>query len=122
MFNMNDLFHFKRFARLFRKVILERPVQLAGLVLLVFLITIILYAILRFINLPWDVIQNTTFIFGFVGGGCFLASLVFNFFATNAAGTSFLTLPASSFEKWLCGFLLVGVIYPAVYLAFYRIT
>jgi hypothetical protein len=118
---MNDTFNLKRFSRLFKKTLLERPIQLSGLIGLTLLIDLILYTICRFIRMPWDMIQDVTFIFGFVGGGCFLASFVFNYFSSNAGGISYLILPASSLEKWLCGILIVGVIYTIIFLVFYRI-
>jgi len=116
---MNNTFSIKRFGWLLKKTLLERPVQLSGLIGLTLLADLILYAICRFIDMPLEVIQNLTFIFGFVGGGCFLASFVFNYFSTNAAGTSYLTLPASTLEKWLCGVLITGILYTFIFLAFY---
>ncbi|MGI8636650.1 MAG: hypothetical protein ACR2KZ_14735, partial [Segetibacter sp.] len=46
---------------------------------------------------------------------------VFNYFTSNAGGSSYLTLPASHFEKWLCAVLITGVLFTTVFLAFYRI-
>ena len=37
-------------------------------------------------------------------------------------GSSFLTLPTSNFEKWLCGVLIAGVFYPAIFLLFFRLV
>jgi len=37
-------------------------------------------------------------------------------------GSSFLTLPASNFEKWLCGILIAGVFYPVIFLLFFRLV
>ncbi|MCW3108163.1 MAG: hypothetical protein JWQ09_2669, partial [Segetibacter sp.] len=39
----------------------------------------------------------------------------------NASGSSYLTLPASHFEKWLCAVLITGVIFTFTFLVFYRI-
>lgn len=69
----------------------------------------------------WDAVQELTFCYGFIGGGCFLASFVFNYFSSNARGASYLTLPASSFEKWLCAVLITVVLYTIIFLVFYRI-
>jgi len=55
------------------------------------------------------------------GGGCLLASVVFGYFSTNAAGAAYITLPASAFEKWLCGVLITGVFYTGIFLVFYRL-
>ncbi len=118
---MNDTFNIKRFGWLFKKTLLERPIQLFGLIGLILLIDLLFYAIGTNIKMVWDAIQELTFCYGFVGGGSFLASFVFNYFSSNARGSSYLTLPASSFEKWLCGVLISGIIYTLVFLVFYRI-
>ncbi len=118
---MNNTFNIKRFAWLFKKTLLERPVQLLGLIGLILIIDLLLYAIGTNINMVWDAVQELTFILGLVGGGSFLAAFVFNYFSSNATGSSYLTLPASSFEKWLCGVLIAGVIFTFIFLVFYRI-
>lgn len=119
---MNDTFNIKRFGWLFKNTLLERPVQLLGVTGLILLIDLILYIVLRYVNMIWEAIQNVTFIFGFIAGGCFLAAFVFNYFSSNGRGSSYLTLPASSFEKWLCSVLISGVLYTLIFLIFYRIT
>ncbi len=63
--------------------------------------------------------QRISFFVGLVGGGFFLGSFVFGYFSSNARGSSFLSMPASHFEKWLCGVLIAGVFYPIAFLAFY---
>jgi hypothetical protein len=65
--------------------------------------------------------QNLTFIWGLPLGSCFFTTLVFGYFSTNASGSSYLTLPASHFEKWLCGVLIAGILYPIIFLLFFRI-
>jgi hypothetical protein len=65
--------------------------------------------------------QNLTFLWGLAGGGCFMASLVFAYFSSNASGISFLTLPASHFEKWLTGVLIAVILYPAIFLLVFRL-
>ena len=50
-----------------------------------------------------------------------MASFVFAYFSTNASGSSYLTLPASHLEKWLCGILIAAVIYPLAFLVFFRL-
>lgn len=118
---MNNTFNIKRFGWLFKKTVFERPAQLLGLVGVILMIDLLLYTICRYIRIPWDAIQEVTFILGFVGGGSFLAAFVFNYFSSNAVGSSYLTLPASTFEKWLCGILITGVVFPFIFLLFYRI-
>lgn len=117
---MNDTFDIKRFGRLFKKTMLERPAQLLGMTALTLVVVLLIYAILKYLA-PWDVAQNGSFMIGLAGGGSFLASFVFNYFSSNAAGSSYLTLPASHFEKWLCAVLISGVLFTIIFLAFYRI-
>ncbi|MCW3106769.1 MAG: hypothetical protein JWQ09_1275, partial [Segetibacter sp.] len=117
---MNDTFNIKRFGWLFKKTLFERPAHLLGLICLTLVITLLFYAIFRYWA-TWDVGQNGSFIIGFIGGGTFLASFVFNYFTSNASGSSYLTLPASHFEKWLCAVLITGVIFTFTFLVFYRI-
>jgi hypothetical protein len=117
---MNDTFNIKRFGWLFKKTLLERPAQLFGLIALTLVVSLLIYAIFRYLT-TWDVPQNGSFIIGFVGGGSFLASFVFNYFFSNASGSSYLTLPASQFEKWLCAVLITGILFTIIFLVFYRI-
>lgn len=116
---MNNVFNVKRFAWFFKKTIMERPVQLAGFVLLTLAVDLLVYAFAKFTG-GFDVAQNASFLVGLIGGGCLLASFVYGHFSSNASGSSFLTLPASQFEKWLCGILITGVIYVAIFLLFFR--
>ena len=117
---MNDTFNLKRFGLLLKKTILERPIQLMGITALILTATIMIYAICLYM-LSFQPAQNLAYIWGLVGGGCFLSSMAFGYFGTNAQGSAYLTLPASAFEKWLCGILIVGVFFPVIFLAFYRL-
>lgn len=116
---MNDTFSAKRFALLLKKTLLERPSQMFGFIGLILAVTFILYFILKSLT-SFDAAQNITFIWGFAGGGCILASFVFGYFSSNANGSSYLTLPASHFEKWLCGMLIAMVFYPIIFLLVFR--
>jgi hypothetical protein len=80
----------------------------------------ILYSIIKTFG-GFNPAQNITFIWGLSGGGFFLASFMFGYFSSNAMGSSYLTLPASNFEKWLCGTLIAGVFYPVIFLLFFRL-
>src|SRR5580693_6161311 len=102
---MNNLFNAKRFWFLFKKTLLERPVQLFGFTALILAIVLIIYAVCKS-QIGFIAAQNFSFIWGLAGGGCFLSSFIYSYFSSNASGSSFLTLPASSFEKWLCGVLI----------------
>jgi hypothetical protein len=50
-----------------------------------------------------------------------MASFVFGYFGSNASGISYLTLPASVFEKWLVGILIGVILYPVIFLIFFRL-
>jgi hypothetical protein len=117
---MNDIFNLKRFGLLLKKTILERPVQLMGITGLTLAATLVIYALcLYFMN--FQLAQNLAYMWGLVGGGCFMASVVFGYFNANAQGSAYLTLPASAFEKWLCGILIVGIFFPCIFLTFYKL-
>lgn len=118
---MNDTFNGKRFGWLFKKTLLERPAQLVGMTVLVLVVVLLFYAVSRYL-VGWDVAQNGSFIIGLAGGGSFLASYVFNYFSSNASGSSYLTLPASHFEKWLCAVLITGVLFTIIFLLFYHVV
>ncbi len=117
---MNNTFNIKRFGKLLKKTLLERPMNTYGFIALVLAGTLILYEVLKTLS-GFDMAQRLTFFVGITAGSFFLASFSFGFFSTNASGSSFLTLPASHFEKWLCAVLITGVLYPLIFLIFYRI-
>ena len=117
---MNNTFSPKRFSLLFKKTIAERPMQNIGVIALLLILSLILYVAAKEL-VGFNPAQNLTFIWGLAGGSFFLASFTFGYFSSNASGTSYLTLPASFFEKWLCGILIAGVLYPVVFLLFYHL-
>lgn len=116
---MNNFFSIKRFIWIFRKTILERPVQLLGIFALDFTLVFLLYAFLRDI-LGWGPTQNVTFFWGLSFGGCYLSAALFNYFSSNANGSSYLTLPCSALEKWLTAIIIVIVLYTCLFLLFYK--
>jgi len=120
---MNDIFEFKRFGLLFKKTIAERYVQLIGITGLALAATLVIYsAVLYFTGgMGRNLAQNLSFVYGIIGGGCFLGSVIFGYFNTNASGAAYLTLPVSAFEKWFCGMLIIGVLFPSLFLVFYRL-
>ena len=117
---MNNTFHAKRFGLFFKKTLLESPVQMFGFTGLLLALVLILYVVAKTLS-GFTAAQNLTFIWGLAGGSFFLASFVFGYFSSNACGSSFLTLPASQFEKWLTGVLIAGVLYPLIFLILYRV-
>jgi hypothetical protein len=117
---MNNTFNVKKFGLLVKKTLLERPIQMFGFTALLLALVLILYVVAKTLG-GFSAAQNLTFIWGLPGGSFFLASFVFGYFSSNAGGSSFLTLPASHFEKWLCGVLIAGVFYPVIFVLFYRV-
>jgi len=117
---MKDVFSIKRFVLLFKKTIAERPMQTIGVTALVLVLSFILYTVAKKLA-GFGAAQNPTFLWGLAGGGFFISSFVFGYFSTNASGSSYLTLPASFLEKWLCGIVIAGILYPLIFLAFYHV-
>ncbi|MGY4539740.1 preprotein translocase subunit SecE [Mucilaginibacter sp. UYNi724] len=117
---MNDTFNLSRFGLLLKKTILERAMQIIGAFAAVLAFTFLLYTLILY-SLDWGPAQNLTFIWGFIGGGVVLSSVVFCYFTTNAGGAAYLTLPASALEKWLCGVLISGLLFCIVFLSFFRL-
>src|ERR1035438_3628250 len=98
---MDNTFNIKRFGRLLKKTLLERPMQMIGFPGMILTVVLILYVVIKALS-GFDMAQRISFFAGLVSGSFFLASFVFGYFSSNASGSSFLTLPASHFEKWLC--------------------
>ena len=117
---MNNIFNLQRFGLLFKKTLLERPIQMFGFTGLILTLILILYAITKTLS-GFTMAQNLTFLWGLIGGSYFIASFVFSHFSSNAIGSSYLTLPASHFEKWLCGFLVAAILYPLIFMLFFRL-
>jgi len=118
---MNNLFEPRRFWWFFRKTILERPAQLIGFTAAILLLTFIFYSIFHLPARQWDGAQRISLFGGFIIGITLLASFVFAHFSTNSNGSAYLTLPASQFEKWLCAVVITGILFPFIFLSFYRI-
>lgn len=117
---MNDTFNLQRFGWLLKKSVLERPALMLGLLAVTLAITLLTYSIVQSLA-GINRAQISAFVLGFVIGGSFMASSVFGYFSSTASGSSFLLIPASHFEKWLCGILITGVLFVLIYLGFYRL-
>ena len=117
---MNNTFNAKRFGLLFKKTMLEKPMQMFGFTGLIFLLILIVYYLVKTFAF-FQLAQSMSFLWGLVGGDFMLAAFVFNYFSSNSSGASYLTLPVSNFEKWLCGVVIAGILYPLMFLIFYRI-
>lgn len=116
---MSTYFNIKRFALLLKKTLLEQPIQLFGLTTMTLALVLLLYIISRDI-MGYSTSQSITFFLGLVGGGFFLSGSVFANFNSYSKGASYLTLPASTLEKWLSGMVIVLVLYLPVFLVFYK--
>lgn len=117
---MSNTFSIRRFMLLFKKTIMEKPWQMLGFIILLLALVIIAYVTLKKI---WDfsAAQNLCFCWGLSIGSFFIASFVFGNFNNNANGSSYLLLPVSYFEKWLCGILIAGILYPLIFLIFFHV-
>jgi hypothetical protein len=117
---MNDIFNFNRFGLLFKKIFLEQGLQLLGAMAVAIVLTLLFYhpynAKLLDTYPDYDIAPSI-----FVLSGITLTYFVFGHFADNAKGYNYLLLPASFFEKWLCGLLITGVLFFTIYLIFFRI-
>ncbi|HSZ34785.1 MAG TPA: hypothetical protein VK772_15820 [Puia sp.] len=116
---MNNTFNLTRFKFVFIKTIVERPTQIAGSFVLSFSVVLLLYFFLKNLG-SFEIAQLFSFSVGLIGGGCFLASQVFGYFSDGASGASYLTLPASTLEKWFCSIIIVGIFYLGSFLLFFR--
>jgi hypothetical protein len=117
---MNNTFSPRRFGWLLKKTLLERPAQMFGFTGLILALSLITYAVCK--TFIWyNAAQNMTFIWGLAAGGGFMASFVFAYFSSGASGSSYLTLPVSNVERWLCGMVIAVVLYPLVFLLFFRL-
>jgi hypothetical protein len=116
---MNETFSLRRFKLVFIKTIVERPMQIVGTFALSFSVVLLIYFLIKSI-LHFDIAQIFSFTLGLIGGSCFLGSLAFNYFSDGASSASYLTLPSSSFEKWLCGIVIVLLLYVPAFLLYFR--
>ena len=117
---MNDTFNLVRFGLLFKKTLVERAVQIGGAFLLTMLITWIAYSAQIQLGIKWINFQREALSMGLTLGGGYLGGIIFSNFSENAQGYNYLTLPTSSFEKWLNG-LTIMTLFTVLFLVFFRI-
>jgi hypothetical protein len=123
---MNDIFNLQRFWFLFRKTIIERRLQIAGIFLLSILGAFLMYYSPIFTSDgrmhtdfdDWYIAQSNSFGSGFIIGSVILSGILFNYFSDSEKGYSYLTLPTSYFEKWLCGIVIMLFFITAYHLIF----
>jgi hypothetical protein len=115
---MNEIFSARRYRMLMVKTILERPGQLLGATILSFSAVLLVYFFIKSVS-NIGTAQFISFAVGLIGGGCLFCSIVFGYFSDGARGASYLTLPASIFEKWLCAIVLI-LLHIALFLSWFR--
>lgn len=119
---MNSTFQFDRWLLLVkqhwaenRKRYLLAMLALAGLLIMWFSFRLIAEP-----SLPMDKeTQVFTYYFLLFASGSFFASQFFRDLSSRSRGINFLLIPASSFEKFLCSFLVVVVLYFITYTAIF---
>ncbi len=118
---MNEILNIRRFGLLFKKLLFEQPLQTFGLLGVVLVGTLLFYQPYSLQNMRYgDAEQILNFVL-FLGGGS-LTFFMFSHFSDNAKGYTYLLMPSSYFEKWLCGFIVVCVLFLGIYLTFFRIV
>lgn len=123
---MNQFFNFHRFSLLVAKHWADNKKQY-GLSVLAFiglLITWFVFTILTQADdqpMSYD-IQTATFFFSLFLIGSFYASQYFNELGSKAKGINFLMVPASTFEKLLCGMLYTVILFFIVFVALFYLV
>ena len=99
---MNDVFNFRRFVTLLKRLFLERGIKLLGALIFILVICGLLLFLFASIE-PGGFIGNRDVIFamGLVLGPILYTWILANEFSNEAIGISYLTLPFSVFEKWV---------------------
>lgn len=117
---MSEIFNLNRFIPLLKKTLFERPLQHFGLTFTMFALVLLLYTT-SMNTIGIQPAQFISFFIGLIGGGYFLSANLFGYFNTYAKAASYLTLPVSAFEKWLCNILILLVLFVPIYLLFFRV-
>ena len=121
---MNQFFSFKRFTLLVLKHWADNKKRYSLSVLAFFGLLIIWFTfsiLTKVDNAPMGrEIQTITFFFALFVVGCFYASQYFSDLGSRPKGINFLLVPASAFEKLLCGLLYTAVLFFLVFtIAYY---
>jgi hypothetical protein len=117
---MNNTFELKRFGLVFKKLLFERSLWIGGVFSLVVLLTWYVYAVTSGNTTNVQIVsQAESFTIGLVIGGVLLINTAFNYFSNQNEGYTYLLLPASFFEKWLSGLLLL-TLFVGCFLLFFR--
>ena len=89
--------------------------QTIGVTVLLLVLSLILYVAAKELA-GFGAAQNLTFIWGLAGGGFFLSLFCFRIFQYKCLWLFLSHITRFLFEKWLCGILISGILYP---LSFY---
>jgi len=122
---MNQIFNFNRFSLLVAKHWAENRKR--------YFLSIVAFASLLFVwyvfvmliddtNPLADGLQQISFFFSLFLVGPFYASQFFNDLDSRTRGTNFLMVPASTFEKFLCGFFYAIIMFFIVFLVSFYIV
>jgi hypothetical protein len=118
---MNEILNIRRFRLLFKKLLFEQPLQTFGLLGIALIGTLLIYQPYSLRGINYSQAEQVLHFALFLGGGS-LTFFMFSHFSDNAKGYSYLLMPSSYFEKWLCGFIVVCVLFLGIYLTFFRIV
>ena len=117
---MNNTFDIKRFGLYFKKTIFEQPLQTFGALGLALLSVVLFYSNYDINSLNTG-LNRDVFAPVLCIGGLYFVFIQIGFFSNKEHGYSYLTLPVSAFEKWLSIFLTTCVLFPAIFIAFFRV-
>jgi hypothetical protein len=118
---MSQIFSFKRFGMLFKKHTVENYRSYA---MALFVLVGIMTAVIGIANyktrVPMDIkMQMAYFIGFFLAAGALFTSSIFNNLSDKRRTIASLTLPASSFEKFLVGWIYSFILFQIVFIAVY---
>lgn len=118
---MNQLFSFNRFSLLVSKHWADNKKRygLAALAFAGLLITWFVLTLLMGVQPMANGVQSVTFFLSLFAVGTFYASQYFSDLGSRAKGINFLLVPASAFEKLLCGLLYTVVLFFVVFVALF---
>ncbi len=105
---MNDIFSFNRFWHLCRKTVFENWLVFVGINLLTTIVLLYFFYVF-----PVNIAEGFTYPFIIMSGTIF-TSILMNQFSPKSKPISYLTFPASTFEKWLV-IILIGVFLYFIY-------
>lgn len=117
---MNEIFQLNRFYYLFKKLLYEKKGHFIGAFVLVFAFVMFLYSSSGSIKEGRFYEPTEAFSIGLIICGSLWISISLNYFSPKEEGYSYLTLPASYFEKWLT-VVLTGILFFVIYCICFRI-